>query len=190
MAQADATIANVATPSIHSGLGTSGAALELVIGGYLIAFAVLLITGARLGQTHGYRRAFVVGISGFGLASLACGLAPDPGVLVAARVVQGAGAALMFPQALTGIQLNFEGEERVRAIGWYALALSVGAVAGQILGGVLVSADLAGSGWRAIFLINVPIAAFTVPVALWMLPGDEPRNASTPQRSPGHWQRC
>lgn len=122
MAQADATIANVATPAIHSGLGASGAALELVIGGYLIAFAVLLITDARLGQTHGYRRVFVVGISGFGLASLACGLAPDPGVLVAARVVQGAGAALMFPQALTGIQLNFEGEARVRAIGWYALA--------------------------------------------------------------------
>jgi len=177
MAQADATIANVATPSIHSGLGASGAALELVIGGYLIAFAVLLITGARLGQTHGYRRVFVAGISGFGLASLACGLAPDPGVLVAARVLQGAGAALMFPQALTGIQLNFEGEERVRAIGWYALALSVGAVAGQILGGALVSADLAGSGWRAIFLINVPIAALTVPVALRLLPGDEPQRS-------------
>jgi MFS family permease len=100
MAQADATIANVATPSIHADLGASGAVLELVIGGYLIAFAVLLITGARLGQTHGYRRLFVTGLGIFSLASLLCGLAPDPIVLIAARVLQGAGAALMFPQTL------------------------------------------------------------------------------------------
>ncbi len=106
MAQADATIANVATPAIHADLGASGAALQLVIGGYLIAFAVLLISGARLGQTHGYRRIFVVGVSVFTLASLLCALAPSPIVLVWARVIQGAGAALMFPQTLSGIQLR------------------------------------------------------------------------------------
>jgi MFS family permease len=116
MAQADATIANVATPSIRADLGASGAALELVIGGYLIAFAVLLITGARLGQTHGYRRVFLAAIATFGLTSLACGLAPSPTVLVAARVAQGITAALMFPQALSGIQLNFDGRDRVRAM--------------------------------------------------------------------------
>jgi MFS family permease len=175
MAQADATIANVATPSLHADLGASGAALELVIGGYLIAFAVVLITGARLGQTHGYRRLFVVGLAAFGLASLACGLAPDPAVLVVARVVQGAAAALMFPQTLTGIQLSFDGPARVRAISLYAVALSVGAVAGQILGGVLISANLAGSHWRAIFLINVPIAAITIAWARRYLPSDPPR---------------
>jgi hypothetical protein len=136
---------------------------------------VLLITGARLGQTHGYRRVFLAGIATFGLASLACGLAPDPTLLVVARVLQGISAALMFPQALTGIQLNFEGAERVRAIGLYAIALSVGAVSGQILGGALVSANIAGSHWRAIFLINVPIAAITVAAALRYLPADEPR---------------
>jgi hypothetical protein len=177
MAQADATIANVATPAIHADLGASGAALELVIGGYLIAFAVLLITGARLGQTHGYRRMFLVGIATFGVASLACGLAPDPTVLVVARVAQGISAALMFPQTLTGIQLNFEGSERVRAIGLYAMALSAGAVVGQILGGVLVSANVAGTQWRAIFLINVPVAAIAIAAARRHVPPDERRSA-------------
>jgi MFS family permease len=93
-------------PAIHADLGASGAALKLVIGGYLIAFAVLLISGARRGQTHGYRRIFVVGVSVFALASLLCALAPSPIVLVCARVIQGAGAALMFPQTLSGIQFR------------------------------------------------------------------------------------
>jgi len=175
MAQADATIANVATPSIHADLGASGAALELVIGGYLIAFAVLLITGARLGQTHGYKRLYVIGIATFSLASLLCGIAPTPVVLVAARVLQGAGAALMFPQTLTGIQLNFSGPERTRAIGLYAIALSSGAVIGQILGGALISANLAGTQWRAIFLINVPIGLAAIVTAVRCLPTDTAR---------------
>ena len=172
MAQVDATIANVATPSIHTDLGASGAALELVIGGYLIAFAVLLITGARLGQTHGYRRVFVLGVGVFSLASLLCGVAPSPAVLVLARVLQGVGAAMMFPQTLTGIQLNFSGKERSRAIGLYAVALSTGAVAGQILGGALISANIAGSHWRAIFLINLPIGAAVIAAARRYLPAD------------------
>jgi hypothetical protein len=162
MAQADATIANVAAPSIHADLHTSGAELELVIGGYLIAFAVLLITGARLGQMHGYRRVFLFGVGVFTGASLLCGLAPGPIVLIAARVVQGAGAALMFPQTLTGIQLTFEGAERARAIGLYAIALSIGAVAGQVLGGLLVSADVLVLGWRAIFSVNVPVGVAVI----------------------------
>ncbi len=175
MAQADATIANVAAPSIRADLGTSGAQLELVIGGYLIAFAMLLITGARLGQTHGYRRAFLLGVGVFTGASLLCGLAPTPSVLIAARVVQGAGAALMFPQTLTGIQLGFSGGERARAIGLYALALSGGAVAGQILGGVLVSADIVGSQWRAIFFVNVPIGVAVLAAGARYLPHEAER---------------
>lgn len=175
MAQADATIANVATPSIRADLGASGAALELVVGGYMIAFAMLLITGARLGQTHGYRRVFVLGVTTFTTASVLCGLAPTPAVLVAARVLQGAGAALMFPQTLTGIQLSFEGAERARAIGLYAIALSSGAVAGQILGGGLISLDLAGTDWRAIFLVNAPIGAAVVLAARRHLPADDGR---------------
>ncbi len=98
LAQADATIANVATPAIRAGLGASATAAQLVIGGYLIAYAVLLITGARLGQTHGYKRLFLAGLAVFGASSLAGGLAPDPSLLVGMRVAQGAGAALMYPQ--------------------------------------------------------------------------------------------
>ncbi|HET9970125.1 MAG TPA: MFS transporter, partial [Streptosporangiaceae bacterium] len=177
MAQADATIVNVAVPSVHAGLGASGAVLQLVVGGYLIAVAMLLITGARLGQAYGYRRAFVAGVSVFTLASLACGLAPDPAVLVVARILQGAGAGVMFPQTMTGIQLHFTGQDRVRAIGRYALALSSGAVSGQILGGVLVSADVAGLGWRAVFLVNVPVGVAAVAAALRFLPADGGREA-------------
>jgi hypothetical protein len=175
MAQADATIANLAAPSIHADLGASGAELELVIGGYLIAFAMLLITGARLGQTHGYRRVFLVGVSVFTGASLLCGLASGPVVLIAARVLQGAGAALMFPQTLTGIQLSFSGAERGRAIGLYAIALSGGAVAGQILGGVLVSANVLDGQWRSIFFVNVPIGAAVIAAGVRYLPREDAR---------------
>jgi MFS family permease len=177
MAQADATIANLAAPSIHADLRTSGAELELVVGGYLIAFAVLLITGARAGQTHGYRQVFLLGAGVFTGASLLCGLAPGPVVLIVARVVQGAGAALMFPQTLTGIQLSFEGAKRARAIGLYAIALSSGAVAGQVLGGVLVSAGVAGLGWRAIFFVNVPVGGAVIAAGLRYLPSENERRA-------------
>jgi MFS family permease len=173
MAQADATIANVATPSIHADLGASGAQLELVIGGYLVAYAVLLITGARPGQMHGYKRMFILGISVFTVASSLCGLAPNPFVLISARVMQVAGAALMFPQALTGIQLNFAGAERTRAIGLYAIALSAGAVCGQILGGTLISADVAGSHWRSIFFVNAPVGVAVIVAAARFLPADD-----------------
>jgi predicted MFS family arabinose efflux permease len=172
LAQADATITNVATPAIHTDLGASGGALELVIGGYLVAYAVLLITGARLGQTHGLRRVFVFGLVIFGLASLAGGLAPNVSALIVTRVVQGAGAALMYPQAITGIQLNFTGRQRVRAIGLLAMALSAGAVTGQLAGGMLISLDIGGLEWRPIFLVNVPICAAVLLMAMRNLPRD------------------
>lgn len=175
MAQADATIANVSTPSIHADLGASGAELELVIGGYLVAYAALLIIGARLGQTHGYRRLFLAGVSLFTTASLACGLAGSPVVLIAARALQGAGAALMFPQTLTGIRLSFEGAERARAVALYAVALSAGAAAGQLLGGALIAANVAGLQWRSIFFVNVPVGALVLAAAVRELPPDERR---------------
>ncbi|HUA31184.1 MAG TPA: MFS transporter [Streptosporangiaceae bacterium] len=170
MYQADATVVNVATPSIRADLGASGAQLELVIGGYLLASATLLITGARLGYLHGYRRVFLTGVALFGLASLCCGLAPGPVALIVARVVQGIGGALAFPQVLTAIQVHFDGPGRSRALSRYAIALAAGAVAGQIAGGVLVGADLFGLQWRAIFLINVPIAAAVVLAGLRVIP--------------------
>jgi MFS family permease len=178
MTQADVTIVNVANPSIHADLRASGAELELVLGGYFVAYAMLLITGARLGGMRSYRPVFLVGLSAFTLASLVCGLAPSPIVLIVARIVQGAGAALTVPQVLTGIQLNFEGPERTRALGLYTTALAGGAVAGQILGGVVVSADLLGMSWRPIFLINVPIGSAVLLPALRFLTDKDGRQAS------------
>lgn len=120
MYHADATLVNVANPAIRANLDGSGAELELVVGGYLLASATLFITGARLGQARGYRRMFLAGLGTFGLASLACGLAPSAIVLIVARVAQGAGGALLIPQILTGIQLNLDGEARAS---WHWLPL-------------------------------------------------------------------
>ncbi len=173
LANIDTAIVNVATPSIHADLQASGAQLELVVSAYVLAYAVLLVTGARLGQLWGYRRVFVAGVVGFTLASLACGLAPEPTSLIAARLLQGAAAALLVPQVLSGIQLNFSGAARERALGLFVVALAGSAVVGQILGGVLIFADLAGASWRPVFLINVPIGAALVPLALHWLPRDD-----------------
>lgn len=186
MYQADATIVNVALPSIRADLDASGAQLELVIAGYLLASATLLITGARLGHLLGYRMVFLAGVAVFGAASLVCSLAGAPGVLLGARVAQGVGGAAAFPQVLTAIQAYFaEGAERTRALGLYAISLACGAVIGQIMGGVLVSADILGSGWRSIFLINVPIAAALMLAGLRWLPPSQPRDRSQRLDLPG-----
>jgi MFS family permease len=168
----DISVVNVAAPSIHERLNASGSELQLIVSGYILSYAMLLITGARLGDMYGYRRLFLAGLGLFTLASVVCGLAPDAIVLIVARVVQGTGAALMVPQVLIGIQLNFAGDSRARALGFYSVALSVGAVVGQVLGGVLVSANLFDSGWRLIFLINLPIGAAIMIAALRFLPDD------------------
>jgi MFS family permease len=164
MANVDTAVANIAAPSIGATLGASEGQVALVVSGYVVAFAVLLITGARLGSSWGYRRVFLLGLRVFTLASLACGLAPEVYSLTVARFVQGAGAALMVPQVLSGIQLYFAGRDRVKALGYFSIALSGGAVAGQVLGGLLIAADLFGTAWRPIFLINVPLG-----VALWLV---------------------
>jgi MFS family permease len=174
MTTADNSIVNVAVPSIDASLDASGGELELVVAGYMLAYAVLLITGARLGALFGHRRVFLIGIVVFTFASLACGLALTAATLIVARIAQGAGAALMVPQVLTGIQLNFEGARRVRAIALYPVALAGGAAAGQALGGVLIAWNLYGSGWRLIFLVNVPVGLLLVVAAMRRLPRDEP----------------
>ncbi|HVQ94726.1 MAG TPA: MFS transporter [Mycobacteriales bacterium] len=157
MALLDATIVNVAMPTIGADLHASGSALQLIISGYTITYAMLLITAARLGNTFGTRNLFLGGLVTFTLASLACGLAPTTGLLIAARFVQGAGAAGMVPQIFSVIQREFTGAARTRALSVYATVIAVGAVAGQIVGGVIVTADLFGTGWRPVFLLNVPI---------------------------------
>src|SRR5262249_33227591 len=154
----------------------SGAELKWVVPGYSAAYGMLLIPGARLGDLRGRRRIFLPGLTVFTLASLACGLAPAAVPLIAARVVQGVGAALLVPQVLTGIQHAFPaGPARVRALGWYAAALSGGAVVGQVLGGLLVSANLFDTGWRPVFLINVPIGVVWLVAAARLLPPDVQR---------------
>jgi MFS family permease len=172
LANIDTAIVNVAAPSIHAGLGASAGELQLVVSGYVLAYAVLLITGARLGHLRGYRQVFLLGVTTFTLASLACGLAPEPVTLVVARFLQGAGAALLVPQVLSGIQLNFSGEARTRALGLFVLALSASAVVGQVLGGAIITANLFGTAWRPAFLINVPIGIVLVAAARVLLPPD------------------
>lgn len=170
MAAMDVAIVNVAAPSIIKDLGVSGSALELVISGYTITFAALLITGARLGHTYGHRNLFMTGLAGFTAASLLCGLAWSPAVLIAGRAIQGASAAAMTPQVLTLIQLTYAGKARARALAWWATVLSVGAVVGQIAGGALVSANLAGSSWRGVFLVNIPVGVTLLVVSPSVLP--------------------
>jgi MFS family permease len=166
MAVLDASVVNVAAPSIHAGLHASGAGLQLVIAGYTIAYAVLLVTGARVGDLLGHRRLFLAGLALFTLASLGCGLATSTGMLVALRLVQGTGAAAMIPQVLSLIQRTFTGMSRGRAMSAYSAVLAGGVVVGQIVGGFLVSADLLGTTWRPVFLVNVPIGVVLL-VAGW-----------------------
>jgi MFS family permease len=170
LANVDVAIANIAAPAIRAGLHTSGGELELVVSGYTLCYAVLLVTSARLGEARGYRRMFLAGLAAFTVASLACGLAPDAPALIVARIAAGGAAALMAAQVLTGIQLDFTGRARARALGLYTLVLSAGAVAGQSLGGLLVSADLLGTTWRPAFLINVPCGLMLLWLARRYLP--------------------
>jgi MFS family permease len=175
MAILDVSIVNVAAPTIRVDLHTSGAALQMVIAGYTVAYAMLLITGARLGGIVGARRAFLGGLSLFTVASLACGLAPASGWLIAFRLVQGTGAALMVPQVLSIIQQQFDGDARARALSAYAAVIAGGIVAGQIAGGALVDLDLFGTGWRPVFLVNVPIGVALLALGGRRLPADAGR---------------
>jgi MFS family permease len=172
MALLDVFIVNVAAPTIRTDLHSSGAGLQLVVAGYTITYAVLLITGARLGDLWGHRRAFLTGMAVFTAASLAGGLAGSTGQLIAFRLVQGAGSALMIPQVLSLIQRTFTGQSRARALSVYSAVLASGAAVGQSVGGVLVSADLFGAGWRPVFLVNVPIGLAVLALAPRVLPRD------------------
>jgi MFS family permease len=176
MAAMDTAIVNVAAPALHRDLGISGALLQMVVAGYILAYAVFLITGARLGEIFGFRRLFLSGLSVFTFASLVCGLAPTTATLIVARVVQGIGAAMMVPQVLSLIQRHFDGHERARAIGLYSMILGLGAALGQLLGGVIITIDLLGLSWRPAFLINVPIGLALLVYARGALPAARDTN--------------
>jgi EmrB/QacA subfamily drug resistance transporter len=153
----DFFIVNVALPSMQSDLHAGTDAVELVVAGYGVAFAAGMITGGRLGDLYGRRRMFALGLSLFTITSAACGLAPDAGGLVAARVLQGAAGALITPQVLAILGTVYAGAHRGRAFAAYGLTMGFAGVLGQLIGGALIQADIAGSGWRGTFLINVPV---------------------------------
>ncbi|MFD5872994.1 MFS transporter [Streptomyces sp. NPDC060322] len=185
----DFFIVNVALPTIDHDLAAGPALLELVVAGYGLAYAVLLVLGGRLGDMAGRRRLFLIGMAGFGLTSLACGLAPDAWTLVGARVAQGAAAALMLPQVLATIQAATAGHRRARAMSLYGATAGLSMVAGQILGGVLVSAAPLSSvfgesaGWRSVFLVNVPVAVVGLFLAARTVPesrSDRPAPVDVP----------
>ena len=154
---ADFFIVNVALPTIDRTMHASAPTLELIVAGYGIAYAAVLVLGGRLGDRYGRHRLFLGGLAGFMLASLACGLAPDIQVLIGARVVQGAAAAMLVPQVLATCHAALEGERKARALALYGSTSGIAAVVGQLAGGLLVNADIAGTSWRPIFLINIPL---------------------------------
>jgi MFS family permease len=170
MAVLDASIVNVAAPSIHASLHASGASLQLIVAGYTITYAVLLVTGARLGDILGHRRMFLAGVVAFTLASLGCGIATTAGELIGLRFVQGAGSALLIPQVLSLIQRTHTGPARIRAMSRYSAVIAGGAVVGQVVGGLLISANVFDWGWRPVFLVNVPIGVALIAVGLRALP--------------------
>ena len=178
----DTTIVNVALPSIEADLGASGSQLQWMVAAYPLAFAVALITGSRLGDAFGRKRLFVGGLLAFIAMSAACGLAPDPGTLVAFRALQGLGAAAMIPQVMSNIQVMYAPAERAKAMGAFTGLAGIATVAGPVLGAVLTEADIAGTGWRAIFLVNVPVGALAVYAALRYIP--ESRSAARPNLDP------
>jgi MFS family permease len=166
----DGEILVIAAPSLRASLRVSGAELQLILAMYTIVFGALVVTGARLGDVVGRRRAFLLGLGGFTLASLAGGLAPTSTALIVARAVQGGAAAVMTPQVLSTIQLHFDGEMRARAIGAYAMVLAAGVGAGHIVGGLLVGLHLLAAAWRPALLLNAPIGAVLLLFALRHLP--------------------
>jgi EmrB/QacA subfamily drug resistance transporter len=170
----DFFIVNVALPSMQRDLHAGTGAIEWVVAGFALTSAVFLITAARLGDRIGRRRTFSVGLGVFTLASTACGLAGSPTVLVAARLAQGVGAALVMPNVLSIINVTYRGADLPRALGIYGLVMGLAAACGQLIGGGLIQANIAGSGWRACFLINVPVGI----AALALVPRFVPESRS------------
>ncbi|MBB1153034.1 MULTISPECIES: MFS transporter [Amycolatopsis] len=170
MAVLDTFIVFVAAPAIRTDLGASPAELQLLLAGYQLAYAVALVTFARLGDRYGRKPVFLAGLLVFTASSAACAAAPGAGWLVAARFVQGLGAAAMFPQVLAMVHVVVPGPHRPRAFAALGAVIGLSGVTGQLLGGVLVTANLFGSPWRPIFWVNVPLGLLTLALAARFLP--------------------
>ncbi len=163
-------IVTIALPVIRAALDASSSETNLIVAGYSSAYAVCLITGGRLADLFGRRVIFIVGMTGFTLSSLACGLAPDALLLVIARISQGMFGALMAPMVLAALRALFTGDEIPWALNIYVTGVGVAVAGGQLLGGLLIAADIGGFGWRSAFLINVPVGIATLAAALVFVP--------------------
>jgi MFS family permease len=183
MAQFDLYVVNVAAPSLEHDIHAGPAALQLIVAGYGFTYAAGLITGGRLGDLYSHRRMFLVGVLAFGAASVLCGTSQTSGELVAARLLQGLTGAAMVPQVLALITASFPAAERARALAWFGVTIGVGAVAGQVLGGLLLEANVLNLGWRAIFLVNAPVGLAAAAFAYRLLPRRE-KAARRPRLDP------
>ncbi len=179
----DISIVNIAIPAIQRNLHASYADVQWALAGYTLAYALVLITGSRLGDTFGRKRLFLIGVTGFTLMSALCGAAQDPGMLIACRVAQGAMGALMMPQVLSVIQVIFPAAERIKALAAFGVTAGLGTVSGPLLGGLLTQHDLFGLGWRPIFLINVPVGILAVAASAALM--RESRAPRRPRLDPG-----
>src|ERR1700760_4197325 len=177
----DSTIAQTAAPAIRRDLGGSFASLEWISAAYTLAMSVTLLLGSRLGDILGRRRVLLAGVGLFAGASALCALAPTPGSLIAARALQGAIAAIMVPQGFGLVRELFGDEGQQKAFGVVGPVMGLGAVAGPLVGGGLIDVNLFGTGWRAIFLVNVPVAVLAIIAGLRYLPHTPP---STPGARP------
>jgi EmrB/QacA subfamily drug resistance transporter len=169
----DTTIVNVALPSIQKDLNATSSQLEWSVAGYVLTFAVVLITGGRLGDRFGRKTIFIVGVAGFTVASIVCAFAQTGDTLVVSRLVQGAFSGLMVPQVLSIIQVLFKPKERASVFGAVGAITGMAAVAGPLIGGWLVSADVLGLGWRTIFIINVPIGILLLLASILFVPNSK-----------------
>src|ERR1700729_2234477 len=158
----DISIVNIAIPSIQANLHATYADVQWALAGYTLAYAVVLITGGRLGDAYGCKRLFLIGVTGFTIMSALCGAAQGPGPLIACRVIQGAMGAIMIPQVLSVIQVIFPAGERIKALAAFGVTAGLGAVSGPLLGGLLTQHNLFGLDWRPIFLINVPVGIVAI----------------------------
>ncbi|MFI2707931.1 MFS transporter, partial [Nocardioides sp. CER28] len=171
----DFFIVNVALPSIQRDLGAGDSAVEWLVAGYGLTFGGLLMAAGPLSQRWGRRRTYVAGVLVFVVASAVCGLAPGAGTLIGARLAQGVGAAMLAPMVLALIGDLYDGPQRLRAMSGYATVMGVAAASGQLIGGLLIRADVAGLGWRTVFLVNIPVGLAIVLAAPRLLPGTESR---------------
>jgi EmrB/QacA subfamily drug resistance transporter len=174
----DISIVNVAIPAIRANLAANNADIQFVVAGYGLAYAVLLITGGRLGDIFGRKRLFMLGMSGFVVASALCGLAQSALMLDLSRVLQGAMAALMYPQVFSVIQVSFPPQERARVFGFLGAVIGIATITGPLVGGLIIRDDLTGGSWRWIFLVNLPIGIASLIAAARLVTESRAPNAT------------